>query len=196
MRLLGYLFDILFPPRDTEVLVQGATRAQVLSLMRPVTRTIDGHRLTALLPYRVPLIRALVLEAKFKRNAHAITLLGAALHVYLEGKRSSMVLPIPLGRRRHQERGYNQVEEIAKAAGITPVTTILIRAHDTLPQTGLSGRARRRNMHEVFSAEAGDPIHTYIVLDDVTTTGATLRDAGRALHDAGARHIEFIALAH
>lgn len=196
MRLLSHFLDILFPPRDTEALVRSATVEDLMVLMRPITHTISGHRVTTLLPYRHALVRAAVIEAKFKGNAQATKLLGAVLREYLYRSPSVVLVPTPLGERRLRERGYNQVEEIMKAAQATPAAHLLTRTKETLPQTELSGRTRHRNIGGAFRASTCDPERTYIVFDDVTTTGATLRDAARALKEADAIHVEFVALAH
>ena len=74
---------------------------------------------------------------------------------------------------------------------------LLERTRDTKPQTSLNREARKRNMQGAFRAtEPLDPDLAYIILDDVMTTGATLEAACTALTEAGALHVEAIALAH
>lgn len=119
------------------------------------------------------------------------------------------LVPVPLHRRRHAERGFNQAEAIARHAGRwlgLPVRTDwLQRARATLPQTALRGAERRRNLVDAFratpalraalsaqragasaSASAGPPSPGRVVLiDDVLTTGATVAAARAALVEAG-----------
>jgi predicted amidophosphoribosyltransferase len=72
----------------------------------------------------------------------------------------------------------------------------LVRARETMPQTGLPGDARRSNMCSAFSAaHALDPSCTYIVVDDVVTTGATLVAALEAMRKGGATDVAAVALA-
>jgi ComF family protein len=110
-------------------------------------------------------------------------------------------VPVPLGKERRRERGFNQVEEIArrvaKELGITIDTALLERVRETASQVSLPRRAREENMRGAFSAaHPANPSYTYIVLDDVITTGATLQAAIDALRAAGAQHIIPLALAH
>lgn len=100
-----------------------------------------------------------------------------------------VLVPIPLHATRWRERGYNQAEDLTRSAA--RILRLSVRPHglrrnrDALPQTGLSRRQRLVQPAGTFSAERweGGPA---IVIDDVTTTGATLREAARALCDAGA----------
>ena len=196
MRLLSFLLDILFPPRDTEALARAATYETVLPLMRPRGHRIGGYPCVTLLPYRHPTVRALVIEAKFRGSTHAQRILGLILRDYLMDETASVTLvPVPLGSERFAERGYNQVAEMAKHSGMG-TAQVLERVRETPPQTSVQGRSRVRNMQGAFRATAINPATSYIVLDDVMTTGATLTDAARALTEAGATRVAMLALAH
>lgn len=207
MRFLRALLDLVFPPRDSEALVRDATVEDLGRFVRP---QVSEDERVFLMPYRTPLVRALIREAKFKDNEYAVRLLALALREYLESwlldqeayeARSVFLVPIPLSEERLRERGYNQAERIARAAladlpGIT-VAPALKRSRDTLPQTSLSRRKRLQNMAHAFRAtEPVSDAHTYIVFDDVSTTGATLAAATHALFEAGARRCIALSLAH
>jgi len=198
MRLLSTFLDFLFPVRDTEGLVRDATVTTLGTYARP---SIVEETIT-LLPYRSTLVKACIVEAKFRDNTKAQILLGTVLADYLaEIPEPLYVIPIPLSTTRYKERGYNQTERIAREAlprlpGVLLDTTILKRVRDTIPQTSLGGRARRTNLAGAFHASGVNPAHTYIVVDDVMTTGATLKTAVSALKEAGAVRIIAIALAH
>lgn len=200
-RMLSWLADILFPPKDTAKLIAECTAEEFGRLVAP---RVDGE-VTSLLPYRHPLVRAVVIEAKFAHNPKALSLLGTTLREYIDGliedsvalgTSAYVLIPIPLGPTRRRERGYNQIEEVMKAAGLTWVTA-LERTRDTAPQTSLSRANRLQNMNDAFAVCCPIDIeHTYIVLDDVTTTGATLAAAANALRASGAENILMTALAH
>lgn len=206
MRIVSRVLDLLFPPRETERLVREASRTDTLSLLSPtlVPGTIPA---TALMRYDDPLAHALILEAKFSRNERAVALLGELVHDFLlewsadriPGE-TRVLIPIPLSKEREKRRGYNQVERIARAGiqntDISLASGLLSRIRETAPQTSLSGTKRRENMRGSFSAIPLDPAHTYIVIDDVTTTGATLLAATQALRASGAKDIVLLALAH
>lgn len=209
MSLLRYILDFLFPPRDTESLVRDATAERVSACVEPRLLP-DGT--VALLSYRLPLVKALIVEAKFKDNEKAQELLSSVLVEYVrewhaeQSAFESMtctLIPVPLSAARARERGYNQVERIVfRALGLMPEvagmeTTLLVRTRDTAPQTSLSGTARRQNIQGAFSTTGPcDPSSTYIVIDDVTTTGSTLHEAIETLRNAGATDVSALALAH
>lgn len=201
--MLARLLEVLFPPRNTERMVRCATRDDVLMHLSPVPLLHSG---AALLPYRTPLVKALITEAKFKANTQAHQLLADTLSEYLRDwlsdreefeTRDVLLLPIPLSKKRYRTRGYNQVEEILKRVRHWPhATHLLTRTRDTLPQTSLGKKSRRENVAGAFSARTLDPTLLYIVVDDVSTTGATLEAAVHALTAAGARHVVPVALSY
>lgn len=197
------LLDILFPPRVRELSVRSTSKEEVLARLSPRPLPHEG---AALLPYKDPLVKALITEAKFCGNERAQALLGEVLSDYLHDalpdvlsfeEREVFLLPIPLSKKRYRERGYNQVEEIARRAGGVPMKTHVVRrVRDTTPQTTLGKEERKKNVVGAFEAREVNSKHLYIVLDDVATTGATLEEAVRALRDAGATRVIPIALAY
>ncbi len=206
--------EVLFPLRETEKVVATIQKEDLLPLYQPrsfipdsAARNISIH---ALLPYAKN-VQPLVLEAKFHNNQRAHELLGFVLahHLQILAQKTHLsfcLVPIPLGKRRFKERGYNQVEEIArKALALMPETqlasSLLVRTRETLPQTSLGRKERKENMQNAFmlsadSLRALDAHTLFIILDDVTTTGATLLAACMALERTGAKNIVGIALAH
>ena len=119
--------------------------------------------------------------------------------------RSNLVLvPVPLGNVRRKERGFNQIEEItnraAKLLGGAPIDASLLRTNPRDHLASLaSPTARDRKHARRVQCNAQRQIvvaATYIVIDDVITTGATLQAAIDALTSAGAEHIIPLALAH
>lgn len=111
-----------------------------------------------------------------------------------------VLIPVPLHRARLRQRGYNQALELARplasALGIALRPDLLLRPKATPPQTGLDASARRRNLRGAFTlaADAALPAHVAL-LDDVMTTGATLREAAQLLTRAGVARVDVWALA-
>lgn len=190
------VLDTIFPPRDSQLLVRTADHTDLL----PRIRSLSSHHWTAILSYTDPLVRAAVVETKFHDNVKAARMLGHTLRSYLQDSPhyiNAVVIPIPLSPTRQHDRGYNQVERVCTYAGVPTASSLLQRVRDTPPQTTLSARERKENIHNAFICPVAlEPSHTYFVLDDVVTTGATLEAAVSALREAGAVQVHAVALAH
>ena len=130
--------------------------------------------------------------------------LGDNLH--LSPGETFLLVPIPLHKKRLRERGYNQSALLArKIIALDHSNTfeyapnLLIRAHATAPQARNEKRAARlTNLRGAFTCT--DPTRargrTIILIDDVTTTGATLLEAKRALASSKPRNVLAFAVAH
>jgi ComF family protein len=114
---------------------------------------------------------------------------------------SDVLVPVPLHPRRLRERGFNQsallAREISRRAGMPTCPDALVRRLDTVPQTGLSAAARRRNVREAFAVGRGASVagRTVTLVDDVFTTGATALACARQLDEAGAREVRLLTVA-
>lgn len=103
-----------------------------------------------------------------------------------------VIVPVPLHRVRQRERGYNQAlllsEEISREMSLPVLAGSLVRTRFTKQQTRLARKERRRNVAGVFKVLDPDSVRDkqILLIDDVTTTGATLEECARALLDAGA----------
>ncbi|MBL8061504.1 MAG: ComF family protein [Anaerolineales bacterium] len=110
-----------------------------------------------------------------------------------------LVVPIPLGKRRLRERGYNQVAMVAfplsMALGYRYAPDALLRNRETNTQVGLSKEERRRNVHDAFRAGTGVKNRTVLIMDDVSTTGSTLSSGAQALYAAGAKDVYALTVA-
>jgi len=106
-----------------------------------------------------------------------------------------VIVPIPLAPQRLAGRGFNQAWEIARPLarhlGVRADATLLARRRDTLAQRTLDLPARQANLRDAFVARSPariDGLHIGLV-DDVMTTGATLRAAAAVLKAHGARRV-------
>lgn len=110
------------------------------------------------------------------------------------------LVAVPLHDDRERERGFNQAELIACAlARFRPVrvSRALIRARRTESQTHLSARDRRRNVRDAFAVTSDLSVRNavLVMVDDVTTTGATIRECALTLLDHGVREVRAITVA-
>ena len=112
-----------------------------------------------------------------------------------------VVVPVPLSGLRRRTRGYNQAEALARALGVELGLPLLPRAlqrrRHTPPQArSADAEERRRNVAGAFRVRDGEVAGRRVLLvDDVTTTGATLAACAQALKEAGARSVWALAFA-
>jgi competence protein ComFC len=145
--------------------------------------------------YQPPLKQA-ILRLKYSPNRQlAAHMAGWMLELYANSSfTGDMILPVPLGRVRKRERGYNQVELIASSMArdlnIPVQAQSLVRVHETRSQVGLDPEERFENVHEAFSADSKSVQNQNILLlDDLLTSGATLLGCTQALFAAGASRV-------
>lgn len=110
---------------------------------------------------------------------------------------AACVVPVPLHRSRRRHRGFNQAADLARRLQL-PVVHALKRVRPTPTQTGLPAAQRHRNVRGAFALARGmDALAGSIVVlvDDVSTTGATLEACARVLKEAGAIEVRAITAA-
>lgn len=199
-KLFETIFDAVFPPSDDVRVVRTLAPADMPLLMRPVWRG-DVY---ALAPFQNAHVRALIHEAKFHDNARAHMLLGAMLNAYLNtaADKYDCIVPVPLARARMRARGYNQVHEVLRHTDpiFHPLVhaDLLVRTRDTRPQTELGKTERLSNMSGAFGAAHPTRIvgARILLIDDVVTTGATIRAAKAALLPHKPASVTCLALAY
>ena len=113
---------------------------------------------------------------------------------------ADVVLGVPLHADRLTERGFNQAGLLAEGLARlsrTPVSASLARVRNTPSQTDLSARQRRKNVAGAFAVADPRAIlnSVAVLVDDVATTGATLRECAHTLLRAGAREVRAITVA-
>lgn len=110
-----------------------------------------------------------------------------------------VVVPMPVHSRRLKKRGLDWVallaEPLADSLGVPLDTRRLSRIRDTQVQASLPRAAREMNVRGAFKAQRDDRHRRVLLVDDVRTTGATMRAATGALYRAGASRVRVMALA-
>lgn len=112
-----------------------------------------------------------------------------------------VLVPIPLHASRLRRRGYNQSHLLAEGLGkqfSLPVIPLLSRVRKTTTQIGKTGEERATNMQGAFAfrQDASFVPLSVLLVDDVTTSGATLLEAAKMLKRAGVKRVWGITLAH
>jgi ComF family protein len=110
------------------------------------------------------------------------------------------IIPVPLGKKRLKERGYNQVALVARPLayqlGWQYEADALWKLRETRSQVGLSLSQRSENVHEAYQADParvkGKPV---LIMDDVATTGSTISACTAAVLSAGAQDVYVLTIA-
>jgi len=158
------------------------------------------HALRAWAVFEDP-VRNVLHKLKYRRDVALGDAIAAHMVQYVKGLNwdIDMIVPVPLGRKRQNERGYNQVGMIAKplalALGVEFAPKALVRRKETRSQVGLSKVERRKNVDGAFQSGAGVNGKTILVLDDVSTTGSTLSSSADALLASGAKSVYALTVA-
>lgn len=163
----------------------------------------------AAVPYQ-GLARELIRRLKYHRHRRAAAALHEILELWLATDADSDaalacssaegLVPVPLHFVRRFWRGFNQAEliaaRLAPQVGL-PVVEALRRVRPTRPQVGLAPDDRRRNVAGAFEAVAETVVRGgyYLLVDDVYTTGATVRECARVLRRAGAGKVAAVTVA-
>ena len=214
LRSFGTLFlpfiDVILPERERAARVRRRT-LQDFALM-PTEHSLLHARITTLLDYRDPHVSDLVRALKYEQSGHAADICAAALADFLREEianlhafspRPILLIPMPLHKVRVHERGFNQMQkvltrlpnEFADGTLSRISHTALLRIKSTPQQARLSRSERLHNVADAFISIAAEVKNMHVILiDDVTTTGATLASAARPLRKAGAK-VTLIALA-
>jgi ComF family protein len=118
----------------------------------------------------------------------------AADSIRKAGLTFDVLVPVPLAGMRERTRGYNQAEALAKqigrALGVEVAPWALRRIRSSPPQArSADAETRRRNVQGAFRARNEAAGRSVLLVDDVTTTGATLAACASALKEAGAGRV-------
>ncbi len=215
-RIIDAVLDILFPDLLGDGLLRFAeSRPQPMEAL-PENAWAEGIVLSAL-PYRALAVRRSLWQFKYKGSQKVAAILAGALsgtiaraagteeiRARLDGKKI-LVIPIPSSARRLKERGFDQTAMLArfvvrkdKAGILESGTDVLYKIKDTKRQAHIKDRKIR--LGNIKDSMRADPEKAFgrlvILIDDVSTTGATLKEGRRALLAAGAAGVLCISACH
>ena len=156
------------------------------------------RRTVAPFAYSAPLSR-IVIGLKSGNGLLEARVLGALLlpfvrQRYADEALPEALLPVPMTWRRRWQRGYNQAEllgrELGRALDRPQLRNRLVRVKHAPPQRSLPRSARLRNLRGAFRVKGPLGTRRVALVDDVTTTGATVRAAASALLAAGVSEVD------
>lgn len=206
-------FKAVFGREDAEF--ERALSLDIASWRIIASPQILSDGVIVMFPYEHKLVKAAILAIKRRNNAAMAAMLAAIAADFLleelserammENFTSPLIVSIPLSRKTTNEKGFNHGDMLAgEIAKQIPSLEFLPRAlsktRHTNPQKHLPRAKRLMNVKR--SMQAREKYlekfrgRCVIIVDDVTTTGATLEEAKRACHEAGAQKVLCLALAH
>jgi ComF family protein len=138
-----------------------------------------------------------VRRLKYERATSLISWMGTALAERYRTaglERYDLVVPIPIHPTRRRERGFNQAEVLAE--DLPRVNAVLARVGVRSPQAGRSRQDRLRDWDGVFRVLEPLGGRSVLLVDDVMTTGSSLRAAAEVLKAAGASEVGALVFAY
>lgn len=148
-------------------------------------------------------IRALLSKLKYKKNTSVLPAISELVKVcdLSAYNACDYIIPVPLHKKRLQQRGFNQALLLAKicfgCSNAQINTTILRRTRNTVPQVTLDGQERRKSLKNAFAVSPDIEMSgtTVCLIDDVYTTGTTVSECSKALLSHGADKVIVLTLA-
>lgn len=146
-------------------------------------------------------LKELILKFKYKDNFTAGDILAEILEEYIIKNfnyKEYIITYIPLSKKAKKVRGFNQCEYIAKKISrdlSIEIVEVLIKTKETKEQKKLKKDERFENIKDAFQIKKIIKNQKIILIDDVTTTGATLKEAHKLLKKFNLKDIKLLTLA-
>jgi competence protein ComFC len=213
IKVIDYFLDILFPPSETEIILKRITTETIYKKCQKNNESGQDN-MFSIFKYKDLFIKDCIYELKNNKNKHAIRIFSEILKeeiiYYLEENLIDVdnlitVTWVPQHKSTYLDKGYNQAEELVKAIcssspQIFQKVKLLIKTKKTKPQHEIKNKKERlKNLNGVF--EISNPNlqisnALIILIDDVYTTGATLKESRRVLLQNGASKVVCFTIAH
>lgn len=211
-KIFNRILDLLFPRPYLERQIASLSLPDLLSRGR--AQSLPDPNIHALFSYKDPVIRRMIWMLKYRGSTRIALLFADALRdnilSILEENFDSMrikeiiIVPIPSSYTYDRKHPRAQTElladGLAKESSLFKREKLLRKVRRTKRQTETKNKKERlENLKDAFAiakapSTRGDTL--YVIIDDVTTTGATLGEARKVLQNAGAKNVIGVAVAH
>ncbi len=207
------ILDFVLPPRSNFEIVKKLDENTIFSLPK-AGKILESEWISPIFDYKDKRVKAIIWELKYRENTITLGTIGKMMFeeilsiisdvILFNNNAEFLLIPIPMTVSAKAERGYNQSELIAKAIIENDSKRILLYApqwfekiKDTPKQSHSGTRDERiKNLEDCFEANPNVSGKYVILIDDVVTTGSTLKESRRTLLDAGAKEVFAFTIAH
>lgn len=216
MGIINTILDILFPSHCLSCGKSGVDLCLACLSECPPAERECAKWIFPIYDYRHPPIKKSIWLLKYKSKKRITKVFAEVMYprileelgdlVMFENFKNPILIPIPLSPKRFRERGFNQalllcreLIKIDSAGNFSLENKVLLKPKDGEHQARIENRSQRlKNILGSFTVKNANSIknRNIILIDDVTTTGATLSEARKMLKQSGARKIIAFTIAH
>lgn len=212
------LLDLLFPEKCIKCQAKGILLCENCLINCKPAHLNEYGEIRSLFSYKDPTIKKALWLLKYKNKKNVAEILGAKLVELIREEivdiktlypnSPILIVPVPLARKRLRERGYNQCELLARTItkeipDLALENNLVQKIKETIPQAHMKNKKDRlQNLKDCFLITEKEKVEKkilgsqIILLDDITTTGATLFGIKKVLNRAGARSVHMYSVAH
>lgn len=212
----GLLDSIFFNEKCLRCSSNGETLCKSCLELLPRPENDLPEYVNALYEYRNPIVKKILTDAKYRKRFAGLKIFSrtmadavkdvASEYTELNNYSKVILIPVPISKNRYKNRGFNQAEVLTKEILDNlkePIyflgSDIVIKIKDPIPQASIKNRNERLN----------SPVNTFqvikpellrgalcIIIDDITTTGGTIKELRRILLESGAVEVIGLTIAH
>lgn len=201
IKIFSKIISIIFPSRCYSCHKDGVSLCNsCLKNTKKVLNTPHPY-ITSIYSFKDPVIKKSIHAIKYFHRLDLIDPLTTELAKEIGVTDGWILVPIPMPRIRKYMRGYNQAElmanSLSKKCTLLVKTDLIVRLKSPRRQVKTKTKSERMaNQHNSFKVINNVKDMNIILVDDVTTTGATISEARNTLLKAGARSVKAITIAH
>lgn len=212
-KMLQSFLDSLFPFKKSDQLLFSLSKEEAYLQLPPAPKP-PYNFIKSIFAYKNEVVTSLIWNIKYKKSVKAVEIGGYALYkkilsTFETKKDKILIIPIPISQKRRNERGYNQCELLLAEIQKLDINHELLYSVNLLKrkihkdrQTLKNRQKRLENAKQIFEINKIElekikkVQYKIIIIDDVVTTGSTLKEAINLLRSAGFDDVSGLSLAH
>ncbi|HPS21226.1 MAG TPA: phosphoribosyltransferase family protein [Candidatus Paceibacterota bacterium] len=216
MSFINTILDVIFPVNCVSCGKPSEELCAICLRKFPENKNNNSDWIFSLFEYQYPSVKKSIWFLKYKNKKRLAKTFAELLYTKIVRELSSLpeqekfsnplLMPIPISAKRRRERGYNQTEllcqellKLDRERILSLEKTVLIKPKETEHQAQIKNKQERlQNIVGTYSLKNREKIkdRNIILIDDVTTTGATLEEAKKLLKKFEAKKIIAFTIAH